>query len=47
MKQKNSFVTTGFESTAKKTRQLEFLDEMNLVVLWTELVTLIESQAPT
>ena len=30
----------------KRTRKREFLEEMNLVVPWTELVTLIQSHAP-
>ena len=32
---------------AKRTRKREFLDEMNLVVPWTELVALIEPHAPS
>lgn len=39
MKQK-SFASTGFELVTKRTRKREFLDEMNLVVPWAELVTL-------
>jgi IS5 family transposase len=31
----------------KRTRKREFLDEMNLVVPWTELVALIEPHAPS
>ena len=46
MKQK-SFATTGLELITKRTRKREFLDEMNLVVPWTELVALIEPHAPT
>ena len=46
MKQK-SFATTGLELIVKRTRKREFLDEMNLVVPWTELVTLIEPHAPS
>ena len=46
MKQK-SFATTGFELIAKRTRKREFLDEMNLVVPWTELEGLIEPYAPS
>jgi transposase, IS5 family len=46
MKQK-SFATTGFELITKRTRKREFLDEMNLVVPWTELVALIEPHAPS
>ena len=45
MKQK-SFATTGFELIVKRTRKREFLDEMNLVVPWAELVSLIEPHAP-
>jgi IS5 family transposase len=45
MKQK-SFATTGFELVTKRTRKREFLDEMNLVVPWTELIALIEPHAP-
>ena len=29
---------SGFERKTKRTRKREFLDEMNLVVPWTELV---------
>jgi IS5 family transposase len=46
MKQK-SFATNGFELISKRTRKREFLDEMNLVVPWTELVALIEPHAPS
>ena len=41
-----SLSTTGFELAHKRTRKREFLDEMNLVVPWTELVGLIEPHAP-
>lgn len=37
---------TGFERKTKRTRKREFLDEMNLVVTWSELVTLIAQHAP-
>ncbi len=37
---------SGFERKTKKTRQREFLDEMNLVVPWAELVSLIAPHAP-
>ena len=37
-----SLATTGFELVTKRTRKRVFLDEMNLVVPWTELVGLIE-----
>ena len=46
MKQK-SFATTGFKLIAERTRKREFLDEMNLVVPWTELIALIEPHAPS
>jgi len=36
-----SLATTGFELVTKRTRKRVFLDEMNLVVPWTELVDLI------
>lgn len=45
MKQK-SFASSGFELVTKRTRKREFLDEMNLVVPWAELVRLIEPYAP-
>lgn len=38
--------TTGFELASKRTRKREFLDDMNLVVPWAELVGLIELHAP-
>ncbi|MEC5216966.1 IS5 family transposase [Actimicrobium sp. GrIS 1.19] len=41
-----SLPTAGFELAPKKTRKREFLDEMNLVVPWAELVYLIEPYAP-
>jgi len=37
---------TGFELSNKRTRKREFLDEMNLVVPWGELVALIAPHAP-
>ena len=37
---------TGFERKTKRTRKREFLDEMNLVVPWSELVALIAPFAP-
>ena len=46
MKQK-SLGNTGFELVTKKTRKRQFLDEMNLVVPWSELVGLIQPHAPT
>ena len=41
-----SLSTTGFERKTKRTRKREFLDEMNLVVPWAELVGLIAQHAP-
>ena len=37
-----SLATIGFELVTKRTRKRVFLDEMNLVVPWTELVGLID-----
>ena len=37
---------SGFERKTKRTRKREFLDEMNLVVPWAELVSLITPHAP-
>ena len=42
-----SLATTGFALATKRTRKREFLDEMNLVVPWAELVALIEPHAPS
>ena len=42
-----SLATTGFELVTKRTRKRVFLDEMNLVVPWTELVGLIQPVAPS
>ena len=39
---KISLATTGYELVTKRTRKRVFLDEMNLVVPWTELVGLIQ-----
>ncbi len=41
-----SLGTSGFELSSKRTRKREFLDEMNLVVPWLELVGLIQPHAP-
>lgn len=41
-----SLGNTGFELSNKRTRKREFLDEMNLVVPWGELVALIAPHAP-
>ncbi|MSQ56642.1 MAG: IS5/IS1182 family transposase, partial [Limnohabitans sp.] len=45
MKQ-TTFASTGFELVTKRTRKREFLEEMNLVVPWADLVSLIEPFAP-
>lgn len=45
MKQR-SLDATRFKRKTKRTRKREFLDEMNLVVPWAELVALIASNAP-
>jgi transposase, IS5 family len=42
-----SLATTGFELVTKRTRKRVFLDEMNLVVPWTELVGLIQPFGPS
>ena len=36
----------GLSNTVKRTRKREFLDAMELVVPWAELVALIEPYAP-
>jgi transposase, IS5 family len=41
-----SLATSGFELVTKRTRKRVFLDEMNLVVPWWELVGLIQPFAP-
>ena len=41
-----SLSESGFERKTKRTRKREFLDEMNLVVPWAELVSLIAPHAP-
>ena len=41
-----SLANTGFEVSTKCPRKREFLDEMNRVVPWAELVALIEPHAP-
>ena len=43
---KQMSLATGFEKKSKRTRKREFLDEMDLVAPWHELVTLIESHSP-
>ena len=42
-----SLANTGFELVTKRTRKREFLDEMNLVIPWSELLSLIAPHAPT
>ena len=42
-----SLATTGFELVTKRTRKRVFLEEMNVVVPWTQLVGLIEPFAPS
>ena len=41
-----SLATTGFELVTKRTRKREFLDEMNLVIPWSQLLGLIAPHAP-
>jgi IS5 family transposase len=41
-----SLSESGFERKSKRTRKREFLDEMNLVAPWAELVSLIAPHAP-
>jgi len=41
-----SLAATGFEIVTKRTRKREFLDEMNQIVPWAELIALIEPHAP-
>ena len=41
-----SLATTGFELVTKRTRKRAFLNEMNLVAPWSELVGLIEPHVP-
>jgi len=41
-----SLGAAGFERKTKRTRKREFLDEMNLVVPWAELVALIAPHSP-
>ena len=41
-----SLGAAGFERKTKRTRKREFLDEMNLVVPWAELVARIAPHAP-
>ena len=46
MKQQTLAMANGFERYSKKTRRTEFLEEMELVVPWTELYALIEPVYP-
>ena len=46
MKQQTFGMLTGFEKHRKVTRRAQFLDEMNQVVPWSRLVTLIEPHYP-
>lgn len=39
-------MANGFERYSKKTRRAEFLEEMELVVPWAELVALVEPHYP-
>jgi IS5 family transposase len=41
-----SLAHTGFELVTKRTRKRAFLDEMNLMIPWTELLTLIAPHTP-
>lgn len=45
MKQ-SSLATTGFELVTKRVHKREFLDERNLVIPWSELLSLIAPHAP-
>ena len=45
MKQ-TTFASTGFELVTKRTRKREFLEEMNLVIPWSQLLALIAPHAP-
>ncbi len=42
-----SLVGTGFEVSTKRTRKREFLEEMNRMVPWAQLVALIAPHAPS
>src|SRR5438128_991213 len=46
MKQMTFGATTGFEKHGKTTRRAQFLAEMNKVVPWSRLMTLIEPHYP-
>ncbi|OZB54435.1 MAG: IS5/IS1182 family transposase, partial [Thiomonas sp. 15-63-373] len=42
-----SLAVTGFELAVKRTRKREFLDEMDQVIPWPELLALIAPYAPS
>ena len=42
-----SLASTGFELAPKRTRKREFLDEMNQVIPWSQLLALITPHAPS
>jgi IS5 family transposase len=46
MKQRTLAMANGFERYGKKTRRAEFLEEMEQVVPWKKLCTLIEPHYP-
>lgn len=46
MMRQNSFAEAGFEKYRKKTRREQFLDDMDKVVPWQELVEVIEPHYP-
>ena len=41
-----SLGASGFEISSKRTRKCEFLEEMNIVVPWADLIGLIQPHAP-
>ena len=46
MNQRTLAMTTGFERYSKKTRRAAFLEEMELVVPWSELCALVDPHYP-
>ena len=46
MQQQTLAIASGFERFARQTRRAEFLSQMELVVPWAELVSLIEPHYP-
>jgi len=44
--QQMSLANTGFKLVTKRTHKREFLDEMNLVIPWSDLLALITLHAP-